>query len=326
MVVSQQNQIQIKNVAGESLETFAKVADAARSELDFPMRGVTETNVAVNNTFTSTEAVRTQSNISSETREGYRLLCNEPAIARVVVEDEDGIRQTYYICRKSTVSLKDQKIKLASYRSTVGRLASLPVGDGLTIPRGSDTVEVEVVEVARFRPKFSEDGWDARNASFDGETYGPITVESLRALLKKSFGDDIDESLLDSLLSEESNEGLIVEGLRRNVIKKMGLRDQPILDQYQDEIFRLPLDSQLLILGAPGTGKTTTLIRRLGQKLDMDFLEEDEKRLIQANSATGRQRHSESWIMFTPTELLRLYLLRSFACPETYSSNARRSL
>ncbi len=313
MAISQQNQVQIENVAGEALDTFAKVADAARSELNSPTQGVTPTNVAVNNTFTGTEAVKTQSNISSETREGYRLLCREPAIARVVVEDEDGTRQTYYICRKSTVSLNDQEIKLASYRSPVGRLASLPVGDGLTLPRIGETVEVEVIEVARFHPEYSNTEWDARNSSFDGESYGPITVESLRALLKKSAGDDIDESLLDSLLSEETDEGLIVEGLRRNVIKKMGLRDQPILDQYQDEIFRLPLDSQLLILGAPGTGKTTTLIRRLGQKLDIDFLDENEKRLVRADNPTGRQRHSESWTMFTPTELLKLYVKEAFA-------------
>jgi len=313
MAISQQNQVQIENVAGEALDTFAKVAEAAQSELGSSTQGVTPTNVAVNNTFTGTEAVKTQSNISSNTREGYHLLCKEPAIARVVVEDEDGVRQTYYICRKSTVSLDNHEIKLASYRSPVGRLASMPVGDGLTLPRGGETVEVEIIEVARFHPEFSNAEWDARNSSFHGESYGPITVESLRALLKKSAGDDIDESLLDSLLSEETDEGLIVEGLRRNVIKKMGLRDQPILDQYQDEIFRLPLDSQLLILGAPGTGKTTTLIRRLGQKLDIDFLDENEKRLVQADNPTGRQRHSESWIMFTPTELLKLYVKEAFA-------------
>lgn len=313
MAIGQRNQIQIENVAGEVLDTFSEVAIAATAELDSSTKGVTPTNVAVNNTFTGTEAVKTQSNISRNTREGYHLLCNEPAIARVVVEDEDGVRQTYYISRKSTVSLDNHEIKLASYRSPVGRLASMPVGDGLTLPRGGETVEVEVIEVARFHPNFSSGKWDARDSSFHGETYGPITVESLRALLKKSAGDDIDESLLDSLLSKETDEGLIVEGLRRNVIKKMGLRDQPILDQYQDEIFRLPLDSQLLILGAPGTGKTTTLIRRLGQKLDIDFLDENEKRLVKADNPTERQRHSESWIMFTPTELLKLYVKEAFA-------------
>ncbi|HGG60641.1 MAG TPA: hypothetical protein ENK26_12130 [Gammaproteobacteria bacterium] len=315
MAISQQNQVQIENVANEALDTFAKVAEAAQSKLNSSAQGVTPTNVAVNNTFTGTEAVKTQSNISVEIQEGYARLCKEPAIARVVVEDDSGVRHTYYYCRKYTVTLHNTNIKLASYLSPsrVARLPSLPVGEIETITLGGKDVEVEVIEVARFHPEYSNAEWDARNSSFDGESYGPITVESLRALLKKSAGDDIDESLLDSLLNEETDEGLIVEGLRRNVIKKMGLRDQPILDQYQDEIFRLPLDSQLLILGAPGTGKTTTLIRRLGQKLDIDFLDENEKRLVQADNPTGRQRHSESWVMFTPTELLKLYVKEAFA-------------
>lgn len=40
----------------------------------------------------------------------------------------------------------------------------------------------------------------------------------------------------------------------------MELRDLAILDEYQDEISRLPLDTHLVLLGPPGTGKTTTLI------------------------------------------------------------------
>lgn len=46
----------------------------------------------------------------------------------------------------------------------------------------------------------------------------------------------------------------------------MKLRDQPVLDKFQDEIFRLPLDSRMLLLGPPGTGKTTTLIRRSNKR------------------------------------------------------------
>jgi hypothetical protein len=93
----------------------------------------------------------------------------------------------------------------------------------------------------------------------------------------------------------------------------MALRDQPILDQYQDAIFRLPLSSRLLILGAPGTGKTTTLIRRLGQKLDLAFLEADELDLVERLLGGSSVPHNLSWMMFTPTELLKQYVKEAFA-------------
>ena len=47
---------------------------------------------------------------------------------------------------------------------------------------------------------------------------------------------------------------------------RMSLRDQPILDKYQGDVFRMPLVRQLVLLGPPGTGIFTTLIRRLAQK------------------------------------------------------------
>ena len=59
------------------------------------------------------------------------------------------------------------------------------------------------------------------------------------------------------------------------------------------------------------TGKTTTLIRRLGQKLNSEFLSEEERVLVQSLSPTGQ--HADSWLMFTPTTLLRQYVRESFS-------------
>lgn len=96
-------------------------------------------------------------------------------------------------------------------------------------------------------------------------------------------------------------------GIQRDALTAMQLRIAPILDRFQDNIFRLPLDSQVAVMGPPGTGKTTTMVRRLRQKLDFAYLEDDEKRLVDDADAAGLA-HAESWVLFTPTELLRLYV------------------
>ena len=92
----------------------------------------------------------------------------------------------------------------------------------------------------------------------------------------------------------------------------MSLRNQAALDEYQDEIFRLPVNSQRIILGPPGTGKTTTLIKRLGQKLDKSqgVLSELEEGLLKKLGRDGQGFND--WLMFTPSELLKEYLFKAF--------------
>ena len=314
------NQNRIETIANESLETFAKIADEAKSQL-------ASSSPRTSDVFadsSSPEARRNLELVLQGNVSNNQALCHEPSIARVVVLDEDGIEATYYICRVAPMSLEHHGIKLASYRSPVGRLASLPVGAEHTLGRGDQLVFVEVLEYSRYKPILEDGIWDARDSVLEGESYGPLTIKSLRTFLRQNQ-DKIDATLLDSLLEEESEAENIRKGLRRSVIEKMDLRDQPILDQYQDRIFRLPLNSRLLILGAPGTGKTTTLIRRLGQKLDVEFLDENEKKTISINNSGWEPDHAQNWIMFTPTKLLQLYVKEAFnregiPAPDTHIS------
>ncbi len=106
----------------------------------------------------------------------------------------------------------------------------------------------------------------------------------------------------------------VLSGRPHKIIDKIALRDRPLLDEYQDAIFRLPIDTQVAILGPPGTGKTTTLIKRLGLKTDAsdEILSRREKRLVE-KSVAGLAGLSTSWLMFTPTELLRQYVKEAFA-------------
>ncbi|RME55736.1 DNA helicase UvrD [Candidatus Parcubacteria bacterium] len=296
----------IEQVADEVLIQLESIAKVAKQELH-ERQNLSPNALATINTMTSSSAIQNLDEIHRTNRESREILAAEPAIARVVVMDDKCEERTYYICRTTPVSGFQN---LASYLTPVGRLASLEIGSEFRLPNGT---VVEVLERTRLRPIEQEDGWDSRNTVIEAEHFGPLSIESLRALLTETEGKEVTEDLLGQLLAEEETKANIIKGIRRRVITKMELRDQPILDQYQDEIFRLPLNKRLLILGPPGTGKTTTLIRRLSQKLDIAFLEEDEKRLIEEISSSQNIKHTNSWLMFTPTELLKQYLKEAFA-------------
>ena len=301
MNLSQEAKEHIEQIADDTLGQFEKVAKAAQNALHLP--SPTGTGTLVNpQKWTSAPAVQNVEQISQANRESYQKLAREPSIARVVVIDQNSIQSTYYICRATPLSGIPN---LASYLAPVGRLASLPIGTEFELPDGTI---VEVLERAQLRPSVIDQDWDSLNTIVEGDNFGPITINSLRALLKKITGFDS----LEQLLAQENQKANVTEGIRRSVITKMALRDQPILDQYQDEIFRLPLDKRLLILGPPGTGKTTTLIRRLGQKLNADFLDEVEKQTVESLGVSNGVAHANSWLMFTPTELLKQYLKEAF--------------
>lgn len=316
MELTTESRQHIEQVAGEALTQLDSIATAAKRNLH-DGRTLGSDALASVNTMTSSSAIQKLDQISQANRESYQILAAEPAIARVVVVDEEGDERTYYICRTTPVSGFQN---LASYRAPIGRLASLAIGAEFTLPNGT---VVEVLERAQLRPAALADGWDSRDTVVEAEHFGPLTIESLRALLTKVAGEEVTEDLLGQLLAEETVKANIIDGVRRSVITKMGLRDQPVLDQYQDEIFRLPLDKRLLILGPPGTGKTTTLIRRLGQKLDTAFLEEGEQRLVEIVATAQGTAHANSWLMFTPTELLKQYLKEAFAREGVPASDLR---
>lgn len=296
----------LEQVAGDTLSTFDKIFQKADQALK-DGQSLTSGTFGIINTFTSEATQRNQDRINRANQESYRHLKAEPAIARVVVEDDIGQKSTYYFCRCDQGMPRDGVI---SYRAPIGRLAALDIGDAYTLPNGK---RVDVVEQATLRPIVTAEGWDALNTVIEGTDFGPATIESLRKLLMDVAGEAAAEDILEQLLAEDSTKANIYEGIRRTVISKMELRDQPILDKYQDEIFRLPLDQRLLILGPPGTGKTTTLIRRLGQKLDAVYLEENEQRLVDSIAQAQGAAHVSSWLMFTPTELLKQYLKEAFS-------------
>ncbi|KQZ26746.1 hypothetical protein ASD50_03700 [Mesorhizobium sp. Root552] len=312
MLSTEEQRIDITRVAAETLSVFETIASTAETRLREP-HATGPHALASYNSFTSGAAAKSLSSIDGARRQNLESLTTEPAIARVVVLPEDGKPLVYYICRHTAESIPGSPHKLAGRNTPAGRLASLDVGDDYELRTPGGLQSVQIVEKALLHAFSNRQGWDSRDSILKTGAYGPVTVISMRDLLDGADLAAEEENLLDAILAEDEKAANILDGIKRNVITKMGLRDQPILDRYQDEIFRLSLDSQLLIVGPPGTGKTTTLIRRLGQKADREYLNEQERVLIDRAVGDSQLSHSDSWLMFTPTELLKQYLKEAFA-------------
>ena len=298
----------LKEVAQEVLDSFGRIASSA--SLTLQQRGLSLADLAVVNEATAETIAADMRNRNKERVSDCMHLRREPAIARLVVIDEDEQEETLYISPVTTVDAHG--VRMCSYMSQKGRLASLKVGDGMDIALPGGRRWFDVIEKMTFKPVLDE-AWDARPAIHFREKDAPLTIRSLRELLRASGVPDEEADLAVQWLAEdEADSDNVFEGIRRETLTAMQLRVAPILDAIQDRIFRLPIDSQIAMLGPPGTGKTTTLVRRLRQKLDLMFLDADEQERVSGPDEAGLL-HSASWVMFTPTELLRQYVKEAFS-------------
>lgn len=314
----------LKEVASHTLTFFEETAAVAQKRLagSTPVRAVSGEKVLASsaNNMTGDRAVQNLASINSNELRELTQLASEPAIARIVLSDEDGREQVYFIARAGTLPPSVSQAPMASYRSPIGRLATLRVGQDEDVRTSRGLRNYELRERAALHPTLKRGEWDSLNTVINSVGSGPVTVVSLRELLRTKTPEGAD--YLESLMAESVAAENVLQGIRRDVRRKMGLRDQPLLDQIQDGIFRIPLNSKVVVLGPPGTGKTTTLIKRLGLKLDNQYLEDEENRVI-TQTVAGLNNHARSWMMFSPTELLKQYVKEAFAREEIAASDER---
>lgn len=319
----------IRTICSEVLEALDCVSKAAQpldevdpsQALDLPQ-----------NTFTQPSAAQLSlAKILHDNRVSRNFVRGEPFVTRVVAEREDGTRRTYYFCRGVPPTVDDLKGRLSGYYSPIGVLAEHAPGDEAEVEVEDRTLNYSIVERVQLRPVIEQLTWDAIENVLETSEL-KRALRSMRAYLEELAPGDA--QAFDDLFAEIEKEEKALEqaeadreGIRREARRTLSLRDQATLDRYQGRVFRLPLAQRIFLDGPPGTGKTTTLIKRVAQKLDASCWDERElERLLE-------QKRLPSWVMFTPTDLLKLYLKEAFAkehvgapenCVKTWESDRRR--
>lgn len=288
----------LEDVSGKLRAHQAATSGAVSSAVVFPtgnsMHGGMNAGIRVAGVVTGMDAER-------------RAQMKEPFVAKVTVEDEDGQRKSFYLTRGTAPTKCDPSTgRLASYRSPIGRLGEVAIGSKITLPAG----EFRLIERLVLTPRHDGQEWDGLEDRLEFEKKR-LSIASLRAYLR-SVTADVAIDVFAQLEASASADEAVRDGFRRGVVSAMSLRDQAVLDEYQGEIFRRDLDTRLFISGPPGSGKTTTLIKRLAQKLSTEFLSEDDTARIE-RARYDAQFAARRWVMFTPTDLLKLYLKEAFS-------------
>lgn len=288
------------------------ISDRARAEL---ARGPVGSNMGFN-----AEASGNHLQILGQCRQSAHVISNEPALARVEVRWKDtGKVECFFMTRGSAAGIVPPALegKLVSYKAGLGRLAEFAAGDDAEVRTDMGHRECQILNRALVNPLLIRGVWDARNNRLETLSQ-PLKPQSLLDLIEQ-WGQStarVPAEVIDyfSRLQElESATENLLEERHRQTIEKMALRDQAVLDKYQGEIFRMPLQSQLMLFGPPGTGKTTTLIKRLAQKRVKEALTSEESDLLEESRLSDLFLEDTSWVMYSPTDLLKLYVKEAFA-------------
>jgi hypothetical protein len=186
--------------------------------------------------------------------------------------------QTIYFPRRFTAGLGIPSAQFVSALAPLGHLAEFEAGETATITVNGRTRTGQIVQRVLLTPMRKEGHWDALVGDFEVvpwcDVLRALGHQYLRAAITKILRDLKGpvpiEDVVGHLMREAAEAASEQLRIRRKVVDRIALRDRPTLNKFQGEIFRLPLDRQVMLLGPPGSGKTTTLIKRLAQKRTPD--------------------------------------------------------
>lgn len=285
-----ENYIEIeKEIAEQSIKAIEQISEKAQEDLK---NRSSIPYAAVNNTFTDIALIEKNQYRNIQTEQLLNITKNIPIIGRVLVEDENGKQECIYITKGYIVNVSG--LMLTRETNPKGRLFAIDVGDECSI-NGHDYI---VLEKNVYRTTKNEQEWDADTDFYLQDDFVD-QISSLRQLLSKQEVDLY--SFLNQTAPKKAGK------LKRIAVNQLSLKENLMLDEYQDNIFRMEPNKAFVLMGPPGTGKTTTLIKKLGFNLETKYSDSEEQK---------------SWYMFTPTKLLKEYLKEAFnrqsiAAPDT---------
>lgn len=250
----------------------------------------------------------------------------DPVIAQpfhvYVKAKHDGNDHVYLVMRYGIAPYQSfDGVTLCPYKRLGGSIAEEVIGE---------ETEWGVIPLERnflapvYRPE--RGGWDGINNQFEaGEEYHaipslrdlppfPSPPIPLPDLTESEKADPAIIARIKALEAQMSTEQKMAGNRQKVVIDSITLRDQAFLDAMQGRIFRMPIDSQFAVTGAPGTGKTTLLIKRLAQKTEISYLSDDEKEFVNIHNPEHQKWFTpDNWILFVPSAGLRGYLKEAMA-------------
>ncbi|MDR1395366.1 MAG: ATP-binding domain-containing protein [Deltaproteobacteria bacterium] len=299
------------------LEICDRITEAARQHLkdvgdkDFGSRSPASAHLRDSDIYQALRCVRT------------------PIVARLGTKDELNRTRVYYVCPCEPPP-GCRRSMLVNVFSPFGRIMALKPGDIFETPEGE---RLAVIDKTSLYPEDYLHQKDIFEALFEYRGQYKVRLKSLREVcdrineprysLKHLVPSDDPAGDTILVLEGEENDEIEVEideeteiisaaPLVRLAERGLVLADLPHLDLQQDQICRRPLDSRLLIMGLPGTGKTSTLIKRLDFKITRQYLAGEELAIVDQLEASGQNSHAVSWHLFTPTDILRRYVLETF--------------
>lgn len=240
---------------------------------------------------------------------------------------------------KNYINPYQDNIKLVSRDSKIGGILIQSKNDELYKYTGNDRdgrfYEISVLNKANYQP-IPGPNFAADITIEEGNNIANFS-SLLEILTEERLTEEFDTEEVEvgeGIIEENDRFRLLKERLREGKGKKQKigfakgfirrsaeLRYQPILDRIQEKIKRSNIfKGTLIINGGPGTGKTTSLIQRIKYLISKTIEEEitlnDEQKDVLYNQRT-------SWIFYSPSELLALYLRNSMVKEGLEADNER---